>query len=352
MPEMTHRERILASLRHQPTDRVAIDYWGVPEITKKLMDTFGVRDMLGLSRALDLDKIMGVGAPMKIDGRHGMWDIEMKTIPLPSGDGYYSEPVAHPIAEYETIDEVEANYTWPTTDMFDYSGVKAQCEYWRREGYAVEAGYISPTYAYEMIRGTEQMCLDLAGDPEFADYIFYKINEFVSANTRRLLEEADGLVDMTQITDDFGMQSGLMFSEAMIERYVGKYYEANIAMAKSYGAMVFHHDDGAIASLIPWLVDKGIDLLNPIQWHLPGWDLHALKRDYGDKICFHGGIDNQFVLPFGTVEDVKREVEACIGALYTDGTGYIVAPCHNIQAITPVENVLAMYEHAKAYGRR
>lgn len=349
--EMTHRERILAAIRHQPTDCVPTDYWGVPEITKKLMDYFGVSNMIGLSKAIDIDKIMTLDAPLK-PGRRNMWSIEMKQVPLPGGFGLYEEPVSHPISDFETIDEIEANYIWPTTDMFDYSTIKAQCELYRKEGYAIEGGYISLTYFYEMIRGTEQMLVDFAADEELADYILYKMNEFASAHTMRILEEADGMVDITQVTDDFGTQNGLMMSEKMIESYMGKYYKSNIAMAKGHGALVFHHDDGAIANLIPWIADKGCQILNPLQWRLPGWDLQEIKRKYGDVLCFHGGIDNQEVLPFKRPDDVRNEVETCIDALYCDGTGYILAPCHNLQAITPIENIIAMYSHAHAYGVR
>ena len=88
--EMTHRERILAAVNHQPTDRVPMDYWGVPEITEKLMTYFGVKDMFGLSKSLDLDKIMGVSAPL-LPGRANMWNLETKIILLPDGSGFYDE---------------------------------------------------------------------------------------------------------------------------------------------------------------------------------------------------------------------------------------------------------------------
>ena len=122
-------------------------------------------------------------------------------------------------------------------------------------------------------------------------------------------------------------------------------------MIQSYGAKVFHHDDGAMTDLIPWLLDKGMDILNPLQWHLPGWDLAQLKQKYGNEICFHGGIDNQLVLPFQGVAEVKKEVEDCINALYAPNrTGYILAPCHNCQAFTPIENIITMYSHAREYS--
>ena len=348
--EMTHKERIMAAINHQPTDRVPMDYWGVPEITEKLMKHFNVKDMLGLSKALDLDKIMGVAAPMIKPDRKGEWDIEMQRIPLPDGSGYYDEPVSHPLGSYETIDEIEANYEWPTTDMFDYSQIKAQCLNYRNQGYAVAGGYISLTYFYEMVRGTEQMLMDFAADEEIAEYVLFKLNEFASKHVYRLLEAADGLIDITEVTDDFGCQHGLLMSTEMINRYLGKYYDTNVAMGKSFGAKIFHHDDGAIQSLVPWIVDKGCDILNPLQWHLPGWDLHILKQQHGKHLCFHGGIDNQDVLAFKGPEAVKKEVKACIDALYSDKTGYILAPCHNLQAITPIENVLTMYEYAKEYS--
>lgn len=349
--QMTHRERILAAIKHQPTDRVPTDYWGVAEITQKLMRHFGETTMLGLSKALDIDKIMQV-EPILKPFRKNMWDIEMKQVPIFGGAGFYEEPAKHPLADYETIDEIEANYTWPTTEMYDYSNIKALCDLHNREGYAVEGGYISLTYFYEMIRGTEQMFIDFAADEEMAEYILFKLNEFASAHTNRILMEADGKIDISQVTDDFGSQSSLLMSQSMIERYLGKYYRSNIELVKSYSANVFHHDDGAIVDMIPWIVDKGCQILNPIQWHLPGWNLSEIKRTFGSRLCFHGGIDNQDVLPFGGVEEVKTEVEACIDALYLDKTGYILAPCHNLQAITPIENVIAMYEHAISHSQK
>ena len=349
--QMTHRERILAAINHQPTDRIPLDYWGVPEFTAKLMTHFGVHDMTALAKAMDIDMIMGVDVPLTVKGRHGDWDVEMKKIALPDGSGFYDEPTCHPLAQYDSIDEIEAGYQWPTTAMFDYSTVKQQCEAHHAAGFAVRAGYISLTYFYEIIRGTEQMLLDFAGDPEMAEYILHKLNEFASAHVRRILEAGDGLIDISEVTDDFGCQHGLLMSEAMIERYLGKYYRANVATAKEFGAQVFHHDDGAIMEIVPWIVGKGCQILNPLQWHLPGWDLPRLKKDFGDSLCFHGGIDNQLVLPFQGAEEVRAEVRACIDALYSDGRGYILAPCHNVQAITPLQNVLTMYEYAREYGR-
>jgi uroporphyrinogen decarboxylase len=114
---------------------------------------------------------------------------------------------------------------------------------------------------------------------------------------------------------------------------------------------VFHHSDGAIREILPDLIEAGIDVLNPIQWRCKGMEREGLKRDFGDRVVFHGGVDNQQTLAFGTVADVRREVMDNLRILGRGG-GYILAPCHNIQAISPPENVVAMYETGFEYGQR
>jgi len=116
-----------------------------------------------------------------------------------------------------------------------------------------------------------------------------------------------------------------------------------IALMHDAGVFVFHHSDGAIRKIIPDMIEAGIDVLNPIQWRCKGMERESLKRDFGDRLVFHGAVDNQQTLPFGTVEDVRAEVQENLRIF---GGGYILAPCHNIQAVSPAENVVAMYETA------
>ena len=97
------------------------------------------------------------------------------------------------------------------------------------------------------------------------------------------------------------------------------------------------------------LIAIGIDVLNPIQWRCKGMDREGLKRDFGDRLVFHGGVDNQQPLPFGTPDDVRREVLDNLRILGAGG-GYILAPCHNIQPVTPVANILALYQTGYEHG--
>jgi uroporphyrinogen decarboxylase len=109
---------------------------------------------------------------------------------------------------------------------------------------------------------------------------------------------------------------------------------------------VLYHSDGAVRPLLPGIIDCGIDILNPIQHICPGMDRAALQRDFGDQVIFHGGVDNQNVLPFGGPAEVRHETRTCIETLGQD-RGYICCSCHNVQAGTPVENVLAMIAEAR-----
>ena len=114
-------------------------------------------------------------------------------------------------------------------------------------------------------------------------------------------------------------------------------------------ARIFLHTCGSVVRLLPVLVDAGVEILNPVQVSAKDMDTRWLKQEYGDRLSFMGAIDTQYALPFGTVEEVKREVERRIFDLGPGG-GYIVAPVHNIQADVPAENIVTMFRHARQVG--
>ena len=140
-----------------------------------------------------------------------------------------------------------------------------------------------------------------------------------------------------------------MYSPAQIGEFLLPRIKRMIDLVHSAGAFAFHHSDGAVRKILPAMIEIGIDVLNPIQWRCKGMDREGLKRDFGDHLIFHGGMDNQQTLPFGTVEDVRQEVADNLRILGAAG-GYILAPCHNIQSVGPAENVVAMYETGYELG--
>lgn len=138
-----------------------------------------------------------------------------------------------------------------------------------------------------------------------------------------------------------------MFSPAHIEFLLPR-MKRIIDLAHEAGVFVFHHNDGNCRRIISDMIEAGIDILNPIQWHCKDMDRQDLKREFGDKVVFHGGMDNQYTLPFGTIAEVRQEVLDNLHILGAGG-GYILAPCHNIQAVTP-ENLVTIYETGYEYG--
>jgi uroporphyrinogen decarboxylase len=148
-----------------------------------------------------------------------------------------------------------------------------------------------------------------------------------------------------------GSQQNLLFSPKSIREFFIPGMRRMIELTHQAGAYVFTHSDGSIRKIIPDLIDIGVDTLNPIQWRCKGMERDGLKRDFGAALIFHGGMDNQQTLPFGTVADVRREVIENIEILGKGG-GYILAPCHNIQSISPAENIVALYETGYEYGKR
>jgi uroporphyrinogen decarboxylase len=255
--------------------------------------------------------------------------------------GVYSEQVHFPLAKAETIADLKA-FPWPSPDWYDYSVIPARAAGY--PGRAIMCGYTAVFYWHNKLRGLELSLMDLALRPEFSRHLIRRITDSFLEYHSRCFEAAGRYIDLTQVTDDFGSQTGLLISQRMFEEYYRVGMQQGIDLAKRHGIRVFHHDDGAIYPLIPTLLDMGIDVLNPIQWRCKGMDRDAIGRDFGGRVCFHGGVDNQATLPFGTAEDVRQEVAYNLHTLGRDGTGYILAPCHNIQANTPIENILAMYQ--------
>jgi uroporphyrinogen decarboxylase len=258
--------------------------------------------------------------------------------------------IHNPLSEARTIDDLEA-FAWPSPDWFDYSGMPEQAAE-ARKTHAVQCGYMAPFYMHNKLRGLEQSLVDPLVDPDFTHHLLKRICDYDYAYHRRMFEACEGLIDVAQVTDDLGSQSGPMISLETYRTFYAPHHRRFIDLCKEFGIRVMHHDDGSMRAFLPDLVDLGIDILNPVQWTCPGMHMEELKADFGDRICFHGGVENQRILPFGSPEDVRAEVRHCIDALASDGTGYILCSCHNMPPNTPVENVLAMYDEARHYGRQ
>jgi uroporphyrinogen decarboxylase len=360
MLEMTSRERILAAIDHQPVDRVPTDIWATDEVWSMLRAQFGSEAQA--RESLHIDGIAGVqpayiGPPLRdlpedagpdLRVFYGIWGAGLKWMGY--NTGRYLEQCTMPLANAASIADLYA-FPWPSPDWFDYDGFRdvARRAYERQ---AVMCGYMAPFYIHNLLRGMEQSLMDPLAEPDFTHELLRRICDFEYERHRRTFEAAGEFIDIAQVTDDLGSQNGPMFSLNMYREFYKPHHERFIKLCREFNIRVFHHDDGAMRTFLPDLVEMGIDVLNPVQWTCPGMEPASLKRDFGSRLCFHGGIENQRVLPFGTPDEVRAEVRHCIDTMGGDGTGYILAPCHNIQSLTPVENIVAMYDEAWIYGKR
>ena len=341
---MTSRERWQNILRRQPVDQIPCDFWATSEVKQRLCEHLGCNDYWQMIDRLQIDASFVVEpdyiGPALQEG-YNIWGVQFK--PIDYGSGVYEEVAQNPLAQAKTIDDFKA-HPWPKADWFDYSQIKSSID--QHAHRPIRAGYLEPFMHYCWMRGMEQAMMDMVTEPEFVDLAFDRMFEFATEKLQRILEVSDGRVDIVHCAEDLGGQTGPLFSLNCFRRFHKLRFNRYMDLAHQAGCVVFYHTDGAARDFIPDLIEIGVDILNPIQWKCPGMDRVNLKRDFGSRLVFHGGVDNQHVLPHGSVEEVRSEVLTCFETMGLGG-GYICAPCHNIQPVTPIENILTMYQTIK-----
>ena len=341
---MTPRQRWLALLHRRQPDRIPTDYQATPEVTARLLKDLDCEDEPALWRKLHIDrrKILEPKWTLPhhpLDPAADMWGIRYRKADY--GAGVYDEPVHMPLADVETVAEVHA-HGWPSPDDFDYEGISRAVQ--ADDGtYPIHVGVYEPFLLYGYLRGLERAFEDLLLRPEIADAVLGHIYDFYEEFHRRSFEAGQGRIDLTYVAEDLGAQTGPLMSLGTYRRFLLPNQKRMADLARSFGIHVMYHTDGAARLFLPDLIDVvGIEILNPIQWRCPGMEREWLVADFGDRIIFHGSIDNQQTLAFGTVDDVVREVRQSM-EIYR-GARWICAPCHNLQPVSPTENIVAMYE--------
>ena len=190
--------------------------------------------------------------------------------------------------------------------------------------------------------------MDLIECPDIAESISRHAMKFYRERAMRAIEASDGQIDIIGSGGDIGTQRGMMLSPELWRKHIKPYSEQLIKPFKDMGLITFYHSCGSIAPVIEDFVEMGLDILDPIQLKAAGMGPVELKSQFGDKLTFHGGIDEQELLPRGTPSSVREEVKHLIQILGKDG-GYVICPAHAIQPDTPIENILALYEAADGY---
>jgi uroporphyrinogen decarboxylase len=371
---MNSRQRVELSLNHQEPDSVPVDLGGIfSSISKeaycRLKTHLGlsgedetISDFFTVTRCderileqfnVDFRRVGLRGAkdfvPKRFsDGSYtNEWGIRIKQF------GRYAEMISQPLrgASLNDIDR----YTWPSPHVDGRTdGLREEArELYEQTEYALIAE--APTDGLlgwgNFLVGFDQFPVDLLTRKDFAAKFIEKIAEISMGLYDVLLGAVGDYVQIVETIDDFGTQNGPIISPELYREMIKPAHKKLVEFIKSRTkAKVLIHSCGSVYALIPDLIDVGIDILNPLQPLAKDMDSERLKNRFGRRLCFHGGIDIQYVLPRGSVEDVRTEVKKRIGA-FAPGGGYIFAGAHNIQDDTPAENVIFMFDAAHSYGK-
>jgi uroporphyrinogen decarboxylase len=324
-----------------------MDFWGTDEIRAGVSAYLGVRSDEEMYARLHVDRPVVVdppysGPPLPHDT--DMWGIRYRDMAY--GTGSYREVCHSPLAAFDTVEQIEAGYRWPSPDLYDYGALTEQVR--GHDDRPVQYSLMNVYALYTRLRGMEQAFVDFAANQEIVLHCMERTVAHYYERATRVLEKLGGRVDFTWISNDMGSQEDLLFSPETMRRLFLPGIRRMAELGRQAGAVVALHSDGAIRKAIPDLIGAGIRMLNPVQWRCKGMERRGLTRDFGDGLVFHGGVDNQATLARGSVDDVRREVRENIEIF---APGYVLAPCHNLQAISPPENVVAMYDEGWACGR-
>ena len=354
---MHSRDRVCAAIHFHAPDRIPLGFSANPPTLSRLYHDFGIADLRHLLQRLHVDivDLRGVVEPRwrgpmpperELPGgmTENYWGWRTKRTQTPSGEeNCYCDFV---LERCDTI-EVMARHHWPQLDWFDFSDFIERLEPWH--DFAVMASGASVWQHATFLRGLDQLLMDLLAEPELVEFLLDKFTDFYLAYFDRLLTAAHGRIDILRIADDLGMQDRLLMSRELIDQFIAPRLRRLVEMAHSHGVPVMFHSCGAVVPLIDRLIEVGIDILDPVQVTARGMNPELLKENFGSRICFHGSIDTQHLLPHGTPDQVRANVLEMLDIL-SPGGGFILAPSHILQTDVPTANILALYETAFAYG--
>jgi uroporphyrinogen decarboxylase len=347
---MTPRERILIALAHRTPDRVPIGFEVHETVTQELCAHYGVRDRLALFRAMGLDGFSVyhesyvparyIGPPVNTlaDGAAcDFWGIDFHQRRLPLG-------------AYETLDEL-ARHPWPQADWFDYDTVYQRCLDVKALGLPTVGGEggCGIQHAINM-RGYEQAMIDPLADPAFTHAYLARMGDFFVAWNERWLGAARGELDFFRCGDEIGANDVMHCQPAIWREFYKPQLARIFAVAKRHGLTIWFHCCGCCRPVLEDLIEIGVDLWDPIPDYVAGNNHRELKRLYGDRLAFIGGLDSVTILQQGSVAEVRDAVQRCMETL-APGGGYIFGTSQCVLPGTPLANVIAMFEAALEFGQ-
>jgi uroporphyrinogen decarboxylase len=379
---MTSRERVLTAIHHEQPDRIPLVI-GVSNATGIKMKPYkGIKNIAGIqapdnylydwpelgTAEIDEETMLRLHSDVR-----GVLDLEPERVRkrnrereshsdyIDSWGGGQKEiapgdwfPCIHPLADARTLDDLDQSLNWP--DMSDPTRVAHVRETARRlsedNQFAILATpwLLFPFERALAMQGMETFLINMVKNPDFARALLEKIANYCKQLMGHFLKELGENVDIIKIGDDLGTQESLMISPKMYRQMLKPVHADFISFIKSRTkAKVLFHSDGDVVPLIEDFIEIGVDILNPIQTSAGSMsDLPALKKRFGNNMVFCGGIDSHRILPYGSVEDVRQEVQRVMQILGPGG-GYMMGAVHTVMNDVPPENVLAMVDAVEEF---
>lgn len=374
---MTHRERVQLAVNHEEPDRVPFDLGGTFATSINVAAYERLRSHLGIQSetvlasrrsqipvldervlaALDIDtRCVLPGGPDKRPETllpDGSYQDEWGVVRSKPSTGHYIDSVNPLAGEYLSVTDVES-YDWPDPDDPGYTRGVAERARRLHEGtdYAVILCLpVGIVHQSQFQRGYEQWMVDILGNQEVFEALLDRTLDIWLRMSGNLLEAAGPWADIVMWGDDIAGQNGCLVSPDLYRRLIKPRHRRIFDFIKARTrAKVMYHCCGSVYSIIPDLIDMGMDILTPVQVDAASMDTALLKREFGHQVTFWGGIDTHRVLAFGTPSDVRGEVRRRLRDM-APGGGYVLNAVHNIQPEVPPENIVAMFETGREFGR-
>ena len=341
---MNSKERVISAIKHKDVDRVPFDFWAENATLERIYQKVGHKDIQKLLKGFRVD-IRHIDAIMPEEKNFGNFFQNFW------GERYiYKQTQYGPVREdlpgaLYTADNIEdiKNFNWPTTDLFDYSNIKTLCQ--MNKEYAILYGFADIWQRPSLIRGMENALRDLILNPDWVHLLARRFTDFYKEDYAKAQKASGGKIDIFLIISDLGGQDAPIISIDMFDDFIAPYLKELTDHIHNLGAYAMFHSCGMIFPFIERFIEIGIDILDPIQPVSEEMKPENLAKYFKNRICFHGGINIQNLLPYGTPEEIQNEVKHYTKILGQKG-GYICCSSHLLQPDIPPENIFALYKTA------
>lgn len=384
---MNARERVLAAINHREPDRVPFDlngtvvtgiqakayqklraYLGLPQEALVISDIFqqlaqvddDLMDLLGVdvrSVSPRSSAHYQVRLSESPDGKYShLYDEYQIGWRMPKQDGMYYDMFDHPLLGTLSEARIDAYQLPDPQDPSRFVGMREAAEKIVAEERALIVGniYAGIFEMYMWTHGFKDGYADWAAEPALASKMLAKYRDFHLGYLEKVFEVLQGIpIDVVHMADDIAGQQGLLISPRSYRKLLKPLHKEMFDYIHAHSqAKVFIHSCGAIRPVIADMIESGVDILNPVQVNAKDMDSAELKREFGrDVVFWGGGVDTQEAFderhtPDEVRADVRRRLEDLM-----PGGGFVFATVHNIQGNVPPENIMAMWETLREFGK-